>query len=122
VRALPLSAWADAGGAAAAAAPADGAAGGAPAPRRLMVAMSDPSHLPLLPGWPLRNLLLLAAARWGARALSVLCIRDGRGRLDAARSFVVDAALPEVPPGWPAGGAPAAVGWETNAAGRLAPR
>jgi hypothetical protein len=130
VRTLPLSAWQEAGGAAAAEEPVAG--GASPPLPRLLVAMSDPSHLPLLPGWPLRNLLLLAAARWGVRTLSVLCVRDGRGRLDPARSFVVDVALPEVPPGWcgsgEAGGdgegahAPAAVGWEANAAGKLAPR
>jgi ubiquitin-like modifier-activating enzyme ATG7 len=86
--------------------------------------MSDPSNLPSVPGWPLRNLLLLAAARWRARRVSVLCVRDARGRCDAGRSFVVDVNIPEVPEdGWGgAGDAPAGVGFEANAAGRLAPR
>ena len=140
VAALPLTEWEAAGGAAAA------EPGAGPDGRPLLLlAAADPSHLPLTAGWPLRNMLLLAAARWGARALSVLCVRDGAGgRLDAARSFVVGAALPEVPPGWKRGGggsgcedaqqqqqqqgtepeeeAPDAVGWEPNAAGAVAPR
>ncbi|GBF90994.1 ubiquitin-like modifier-activating enzyme [Raphidocelis subcapitata] len=124
-RALPLAEWEAGGGAAAAGAGPDGAAGAGP---RLLVCMSDPSHLASVPGWPLRNLLLLAAARWRARRLSVLCVRDARGRCDAARSFVVDVNLPELPDGWgdaagdAAAGAPDAVGWETNVVGRLAPR
>jgi hypothetical protein len=163
-RALPLSRWPDesaaagAGGGAADAGGGGGGEAGAGASRaeagapRLLVAMSDPSSLPLVPGWPLRNLLLLAAARWRARRLGVLCVRDGRGRLDAGRSFVVEVELPEVPEGWPAaaasasggggedagaaeGGegdaqqaaaaaaaAPGVVGWEANSQGKLAPR
>ncbi|KIY95304.1 autophagy-related protein 7 [Monoraphidium neglectum] len=134
--AVPLSSWREAsasadtstplaGSSAGAAAPSDGAGGGGAA--RLLVAVADPSQIPLAPGWPLRNLLLLAAARWRARALSVLCIRDGKGRLDAQRSFIIDVALPEVPEGWCCGGdggaaAPDAVGWEANTQGKLAAR
>ncbi|KAI8475829.1 MAG: E1-like protein-activating [Monoraphidium minutum] len=127
--ALPLAAWREESTAAA-------CSGGNSGGPRLLVAMSDPSHLLLVPGWPLRNLLLLAAARWRARSLSVLCVRDGKGRLDARRSFVVDVALPEIPEGWCGGGgasggaaaaegpraAPDTVGWEANSQGKLAAR
>ncbi|CAI5975376.1 unnamed protein product [Closterium sp. NIES-65] len=40
------------------------------APPSLLVAFFDPCHLPLSPGWPLRNLLLLASLRWQVRACS----------------------------------------------------
>jgi len=128
-RALPLSDWSAAGGAAAAAAGSSSSSGGGSprgaAPPTLMLAFSDPSHLPRTPGWPLRNLLLLAAARWGIRTVSVLCVRDGKGRLDVDRSFVIDVELPEVAAGWGGVGegvGPDAVGWEPNASGKLAPR
>jgi ubiquitin-like modifier-activating enzyme ATG7 len=87
--------------------------------------MSDPSHLPLTPGWPLRNLLLLAAKRWGVQRVTVLCVRDApSGRMDPQRSFVVTVQLPALPQGWKEGQgeAPDAVGWEANAQGRLLAR
>jgi ubiquitin-like modifier-activating enzyme ATG7 len=87
--------------------------------------MCDPSHLPLTPGWPLRNLLLLAAKRWGVQQATVLCVRDApSGRMDPQRSFVVSVQLPELPQGWKEGQgeAPDAVGWEANAQGRLMAR
>jgi ubiquitin-like modifier-activating enzyme ATG7 len=56
----------------------------------LLLVMFDPCHLPLTPGWPLRNVLLLAAARWGVRQLRVLCVRDSSaGRAAAERSYVL---------------------------------
>jgi ubiquitin-like modifier-activating enzyme ATG7 len=90
----------------------------------LLVAMADPCQLPLVPGWPLRNLLLLASARWAPAAdasttttnallrLRVLCVRDGSstGRASAApgRSFVVDVTVPPLPDGWKGAGDAAA--------------
>jgi len=85
---------------------------------RVLLACADPGSLPGNAGWPLRNLLLLAAARWRARRVAVVCVRDAAGRACAAASLLVDAALPALPPGWPAAGAPAAAGWEPNARGR----
>jgi hypothetical protein len=53
--------------------------------------MFDPCCEPLTPGWPLRNMLLLAAVRWGVRALKVVCVRDSSaGRTKAERCFVLE--------------------------------
>ena len=46
-------------------------------------------------------MLLMAAKRWQATTLSVLCVRDQRGRLDAARSLCLSVTLPTIPPGMP---------------------
>jgi ubiquitin-like modifier-activating enzyme ATG7 len=88
---------------------------------RTYLAFLDPSNDPAAPGWPLRNALLLAAARWRARSLRVLCLRARRGRLDANASLALRVALPDVPPGGPpprvAGGwAPAPVAADLGAA------
>ncbi|MEW5309568.1 MAG: hypothetical protein WDW38_001449 [Sanguina aurantia] len=40
-------------------------------PEHVWLCFSDPSNLPDNPGWPLRNLLLLAVARWGAKNVTV---------------------------------------------------
>ena len=61
--------------------------------------MADPSNNPDHPGWPLRNMLLMAAKRWQVTTLSVLCVRDQRGKLDAARSLCLSVVLPTLPPG-----------------------
>lgn len=107
---MPLSEWEAAG------------AGDGSVSARVLLAMADPSNLELTPGWPLRNALLLAAARWRAARLSVLCVRDARGRADCGRSFVVDVALPELPAGWPEDAPEAFSGFEPNAARMTAPR
>lgn len=44
-------------------------------------------------------MLLMAAKRWGVTILSVLCVRDHRGKLDAARSLCLSVTLPTIPPG-----------------------
>ena len=44
-------------------------------------------------------MLLMAAKRWKATTLSVLCVRDQRGRLDAARSLCLAVTLPSIPAG-----------------------
>jgi hypothetical protein len=60
----------------------------------LLLVMFDPCHLPLTPGWPLRNVLLLAAARWRVRQLRVLCVRDSSaGRAAAERSYALQVRL-----------------------------
>lgn len=46
-------------------------------------------------------MLLMAAKRWEVTTLSVLCVRDHRGRLDAARSLCLSVTLPTIPPGAP---------------------
>ena len=62
-------------------------------------AFTDPSNNPSHPGWPLRNLLLLAAKRWGCQSLRVVCVRNTRGRMDAGRSLVLTAQMPKLPEG-----------------------
>ena len=44
-------------------------------------------------------MLLMAAKRWGITTLSVLCVRDQRGKLDAARSLCLSVTLPTIPSG-----------------------
>lgn len=39
--------------------------------RQVAVGVADPSNLAGHPGWPLRNMLLLAARRWGVGQLQV---------------------------------------------------
>lgn len=74
VAAAPLTEW-----------HADGSSGGG----ELCLAMVDCCNLPGNPGWPLRNMLLLAAARWRVAALTVVCLRRRRGRFDAEASIVL---------------------------------
>ena len=61
--------------------------------------MADPSNNPDHPGWPLRNMLLMAAKQWHVTTLSVLCVRDQRGKLDSARSLCLSVVLPSIPSG-----------------------
>lgn len=61
--------------------------------------MADPSNNADHPGWPLRNMLLLAAHRWKVSALTVLCVRDHRGKLDAQHSLLLSVNLPHIPQG-----------------------
>jgi hypothetical protein len=83
VQTAPLSSWAELNATAA-------AAPGAPRREVLLVAF-DPCHLPMTPGWPLRNALLLAAVRWGMCSLKVLCVRDSSaGRAQPERCFVLE--------------------------------
>lgn len=65
----------------------------------VLLAVADPGHLPGNGGWPLRNLLLLAAVRWGLRRARVVCVRERRGRACPSASILVDAVLPQLPPG-----------------------
>lgn len=89
-------------------------------------AFTDPSNNPSYPGWPLRNLLLLAAKRWGCQSLRVICVRDSRGHMDVARSLHLTVQIPTLPDGWeePSSKAcPEAVGWEASAVtGKPGPR
>lgn len=62
-------------------------------------AFTDPSNNPSYPGWPLRNLLLLAAKRWGCQSLQVICVRDSRGHMDVARSLHLTVQIPTLPDG-----------------------
>jgi ubiquitin-like modifier-activating enzyme ATG7 len=106
----PLSAWAEL----------SAQAGG-----DVVLAMADPCNLAAHPGWPLRNLLTLACARWKCRTLRVVCVRGDASRPSAQLSIVIDATLPDAAAGLPAAdGAvpPTAVGWEKNTQGQAGPR
>ncbi|CAI5520677.1 unnamed protein product [Closterium sp. Naga37s-1] len=97
------------------------------APPSLLVAFFDPCHLPLSPGWPLRNLLLLASLRWQATSLHVLCLRQRHGRISLHHSLLLHVQIPPPPADWlnpitaPAT-CPSATGWELNAKGRTGAR
>ncbi|CAI7858942.1 unnamed protein product [Closterium sp. NIES-53] len=67
-------------------------------PSLLLIAFFDPCHLPLSPGWPLRNLLLLASLRWQATSLHVLCLRQRHGRISLHHSLLLNVQIPP-PPG-----------------------
>ena len=82
-------------------------------PGATVLALCDPCNLHTHPGWPLRNLLALACARWRCRALRVICVRGDAGRLNTTLSLVLDLLLPEGHDAFPVSGAvPGAVGWE----------
>ena len=62
-------------------------------------AFTDPSNNPGYPGWPLRNLLMLAAKRWECQSLRVVCVRDSRAHMDVARSLHLTVQMPKLPKG-----------------------
>ena len=105
--------------------------------------MVDPCGMDGHPGWPLRNLLLLVATRWGLAEVTVLCYRalfrrltlvqgvvadggggggdgggdDGADDDEDGSSMVLRLVLPAAPEALPA-----CVGWEANARGKPGPR
>ena len=86
------------------------------------LAFADPCNLPANPGWPLRNLLALACARWGCSSLRVISVRGEAGRVSAQLSLVLDTVLPPRAAALPRAEAPAAVGWERDTQGQPGPR
>lgn len=48
----------------------------------VILAFVDPCPLAAHPGWPLRNLLLMAAATWRVSAVKVACVRHRGGHMD----------------------------------------
>lgn len=104
----------------------------------LFLAFSDPCHLKEYPGGPLRNALTLAQHWWKASDLHVVAVRQTSGRTDPERSLYIHVRLPDIPVAHPPAPCdkaselqpaspeprdmPAAVGWEANAQGKLAPQ
>ncbi|KAM5279670.1 ubiquitin-like modifier-activating enzyme ATG7 [Ctenodactylus gundi] len=90
---------------------------------KITVGVYDPCNLAQYPGWPLRNLLVLAAHRWSGRfqSVEVLCFRDRRlhGVRSISHSIVFEVKLPEMAF---SPDCPKAVGWEKNQRGGLGPR
>ncbi|KAL3678221.1 hypothetical protein R1sor_021177 [Riccia sorocarpa] len=89
---------------------------------KVIAAFYDPCNISTNPGWPLRNLLALAAARWEVKDLRVLCYREKRGFIDPQLSLIVDVQLPELPEWKAPGFLPKGVGWELNTRGKARPR
>ena len=88
------------------------------------VAFVDPSTYADNPGWPLRNLLVLARKRWGLDRIKVLCYRDTHLRRHEARSIVLDLSLEtDGLDGLTLGEEmPKVVGWEKNSENQIRPR
>uniref|UniRef100_A0A667FTW2 Ubiquitin-like modifier-activating enzyme ATG7 n=1 Tax=Lynx canadensis TaxID=61383 RepID=A0A667FTW2_LYNCA len=92
-------------------------------PKQITIGVYDPCNLAQHPGWPLRNLLVLAAHRWSSsfQSVEVLCFRDRtmQGVRDIAHSIVFEVKLPEMAF---SPDCPKAVGWEKNQKGGMGPR
>ncbi|XP_074862311.1 ubiquitin-like modifier-activating enzyme ATG7 [Carettochelys insculpta] len=90
---------------------------------KVAVGVYDPSNFTQYPGWPLRNLLVLAAYRWGnyIHSVEVLCFRDRtmQGVRDITHSIIFEINLPQMPQSTDC---PKAVGWEKNQKGGMGPR
>ncbi|KAI3369934.1 hypothetical protein L3Q82_024740 [Scortum barcoo] len=87
------------------------------------VGVYDPCTLSQHPGWPLRNLLVLLATRWGSKldTVEVLCFRDRtlQGSRSVQHSLIFQIKLPELSLNSPC---PKSVGWEKNPKGAMGPR
>uniref|UniRef100_A0A668APX7 Ubiquitin-like modifier-activating enzyme ATG7 n=1 Tax=Myripristis murdjan TaxID=586833 RepID=A0A668APX7_9TELE len=69
--------------------------------KKVTVGVYDPCTLSQHPGWPLRNLLVLLAHRWGSKldTVDVLCFRDRtlQGSRSIQHSLIFQVKLPELP-------------------------
>uniref|UniRef100_A0A668AA50 Ubiquitin-like modifier-activating enzyme ATG7 n=1 Tax=Myripristis murdjan TaxID=586833 RepID=A0A668AA50_9TELE len=92
--------------------------------KKVTVGVYDPCTLSQHPGWPLRNLLVLLAHRWGSKldTVDVLCFRDRtlQGSRSIQHSLIFQVKLPELPLN--SGMCPKSVGWEKNPKGAMGPR
>uniref|UniRef100_A0A8B9YP04 Ubiquitin-like modifier-activating enzyme ATG7 n=1 Tax=Bos mutus grunniens TaxID=30521 RepID=A0A8B9YP04_BOSMU len=90
---------------------------------KITIGVYDPCNLAQYPGWPLRNLLVLAAHRWSGsfQSVEVVCFRDRtlQGVRDVTHSIVFEVKLPEMAF---SPDCPKAVGWEKNQKGGMGPR
>ncbi|XP_069062758.1 ubiquitin-like modifier-activating enzyme ATG7 [Pleurodeles waltl] len=90
---------------------------------KVTVGVYDPCTLSKYPGWPLRNLLVLAAFKRGThpRSVEVLCFRDRtmQGVRDIKHSIIFEVNLPYIAPD---SDCPKSVGWEKNQKGGMGPR
>ena len=61
---------------------------------QVMLAFYDPSQDLKFPGWPLRNLLILAAIKWQCQNIRVFCYREKKGQADFDRCLIGDVIIP----------------------------
>ncbi|XP_035244419.1 ubiquitin-like modifier-activating enzyme ATG7 isoform X2 [Anguilla anguilla] len=91
--------------------------------KKVTVGVYDPCTLSQHPGWPLRNLLVLIASKWGSvlDVVEVLCFRDQtlQGKRSIQHSIIFQIKLPELSLNT---GCPKSVGWEKNQKGAMGPR
>ncbi|XP_063796829.1 ubiquitin-like modifier-activating enzyme ATG7 isoform X2 [Pseudophryne corroboree] len=90
---------------------------------KVTLGVYDPCTLPEYPGWPLRNVLVLAAFHWGSQvqSIEVICLRDRtlQGERNIKHSISFEINLPQVTQSQDC---PKAVGWEKNQRGGMGPR
>ncbi|RAL07553.1 putative autophagy ubiquitin-activating enzyme ApgG [Aspergillus homomorphus CBS 101889] len=91
------------------------------------VVFADPSNYDDAPGWPLRNLLLLAKQRWRLDKIRVLRYRDVSAGRHQCRSTVLTLKLKKAQASsaanlTPLENMPRVTGWERNPSGRLTGR
>lgn len=86
----------------------------------------DPCTLPQNPGWPLRNLLTLAALKWSKQwpLHKIIClrVRMRNGIRDANHSIVVEVNLDGAVDHDTVPFMPQSLGWEKNERGKMGPR
>ncbi|XP_041130134.1 ubiquitin-like modifier-activating enzyme ATG7 [Polyodon spathula] len=91
--------------------------------KKVTVGVYDPCTLSQYPGWPLRNLLILVACKWGddLDSIEVLCFRDRtmQGVRTTKHSIFFELKLPKLTAG---SECPKSVGWEKNQKGSMGPR
>ncbi|XP_075039277.1 ubiquitin-like modifier-activating enzyme ATG7 [Mixophyes fleayi] len=90
---------------------------------KVTLGVYDPCTLSEYPGWPLRNVLVLAAFHWGSQvqSIEVICLRDRtlQGDRNTKHSIIFEIKLPQVAESQVC---PKAVGWEKNQKGGMGPR
>ncbi|KAH9309940.1 hypothetical protein KI387_037851 [Taxus chinensis] len=89
---------------------------------KVLLGFYDPCHFLSNPGWPLRNLIAFAAARWGLENVTVLCYREKGGSGDLQQCLVADVSVSLTQDWSDTKSIPKAVGWERNNQGKMAPR
>lgn len=93
------------------------------ATKKIHIGFADPCTLDSNPGWPLRNLLVLLAYKWGERLqdVSVVCLRDRttKGHRDITHSLTFTVHLTSIAS---ITECPKVIGWERNEKNKLSPR
>ncbi|XP_025070946.1 ubiquitin-like modifier-activating enzyme ATG7 isoform X6 [Alligator sinensis] len=91
---------------------------------KVTIGIYDPGNFVQYPGWPLRNILVLVAQRWGSHlhSIEVLCFRDRtmQGVRDVTHSILFEIKLSQL--ALSPVDCPKAVGWEKNQKGGMGPR